>query len=162
MDRENEEVCAASFFTLPLRGRVDCSERSDEQSGWGDGQARQLIGSQMAKPITEFRRQTAHRLRVSATQPEQKLWRALKRVPTFGSHFRRQAPIGRYVVDFACMRAKLVVELDGGHHSDDKVAAKDAMRTRWLEGQGYKVLRFWNAELNSNLDGVLDTIHAAL
>ena len=60
------------------------------------------------------------------------------------------------------MRAKLVVELDGGHHSDDKVAAKDAMRTRWLEGQGYKVLRFWNAELNSNLDGVLDTIYAAL
>jgi very-short-patch-repair endonuclease len=86
----------------------------------------------------------------------------LKAVPIYGSHFRRQAPIGPYVVDFACLRAKLVIELDGGHHSRDDVASRDEIRTQWLQRQGYRVIRFWNAELNDNLAGVLDTVYAAL
>ena len=101
-------------------------------------------------------------LRRSATDAEQALWRALKRIPVYGSHFRRQMPIGPYVVDFACLKARLLVELDGGHHSQDDVAAKDEARTRWLESEGYRVVRFWNPELIENMSGVLDTIYAAL
>jgi very-short-patch-repair endonuclease len=113
-------------------------------------------------PIDRFRRATARRLRSNATAAEQILWRALRAVPITGSHFRRQVPIGRYVVDFACLRARLIIELDGGHHSYDAVAARDAARTRFLEAEGYRVIRFWNVELTDNLGGVLDTIYAAL
>jgi very-short-patch-repair endonuclease len=113
-------------------------------------------------PIDRFRRATSRRLRASTTGAEQQLWRALKRIPVYGSHFRRQVPIGQYVADFACLKAKLLIELDGGQHSQDAVAARDERRTRWLEAEGYRVIRFWNAELLDNLDGVLDTIYAAL
>ena len=111
--------------------------------------------------INRFRRERAKQLRSNATEPEQVLWRALKRIPVYGSHFRRQIPIGPYVADFACLKARLI-ELDGGHHSQDDVAAKDETRTRWLESEGYRVVRFWNAELSENMNGVLDTIYAAL
>jgi very-short-patch-repair endonuclease len=80
----------------------------------------------------------------------------------YGSHFRRQVPIGSYVADFACLKARLLIELDGGHHSQDGIATKDEARTRWFEGEGYRVVRFWNAELSENMNGVLDTIYAAL
>ena len=112
--------------------------------------------------IDRFRRATAQRLRSDTTEAEQKLWRALRKVPVYGSHFRRQVPIGRYVADFGCLKARLLIELDGGHHSRDDVAARDESRTRWLESEGYRVIRFWNAEVTENLDGVLDTIYAAL
>jgi len=112
--------------------------------------------------ISRFRRERAKQLRSATTEPEQVLWRALKQVPVLGSHFRRQVPLGPYIADFACLKARLIIELDGGHHSQDAVAAKDEARTRWLEREGYRVIRFWNAELIENLDGVLDTIYAAL
>jgi len=101
-------------------------------------------------------------LRRNATDAEKALWRALKRIPVYGSHFRRQVPICPYVADFACLKARLLIELDGGHHSDDDIAAKDEARTRWLEKEGYRIARFWNAELSENMNGVLDTIYAAL
>jgi len=66
------------------------------------------------------------------------------------------------VADFACLKAKLLIELDGGHHAGDAVAARDIRRTQWLESEGYRVIRFWNSELLDNLDGVLDTLYAAL
>ncbi|MGO4704680.1 endonuclease domain-containing protein [Microvirga sp. 2MCAF38] len=112
--------------------------------------------------ISRFRRDKAKKLRSNTTEPEQMLWRALKAIPTYGTHFRRQVPIGSYVADFACLKARLLIELDGGHHSEDQIAAKDAARTRWLESEGYRVIRFWNAELTANMSGVLDTIYAAL
>ena len=112
--------------------------------------------------ISRFRRERAKQLRSSTTVPERALWRALKRIPVYGSHFRRQVPIGPYVADFACLKARLLIELDGGHHSQDDVASKDVARTRWLEKEGYRVVRFWNAELIKNMNGVLDTIYAAL
>ena len=112
--------------------------------------------------INRFRRERAKQLRSYATEPEQALWRALKRIPVYGSHFRRQVPIGPYVADFACLKARLIIELDGGHHSQDDIAAKDEARTRWLEKEGYRVVRFWNSELTENMNGVLDTIYAAL
>jgi len=112
--------------------------------------------------MDRFRRATAKRLRANTTEAEQTLWRALNNIPLLGSQFRRQVSIGPYVADFGCLKARLLIELDSGHHSRDDVAARDEARTRWLEAEGYRVLRFWNAELNDNLDGVLDTIYAAL
>jgi very-short-patch-repair endonuclease len=114
------------------------------------------------RTISSFRREKARRLRASATDPEVRLWRHLRRSPLLGSHFRRQVPIGPYVADFACMAARLIVEVDGSQHGDTAVKARDDVRTRWLEREGYRVLRFWNNELIQNIQGVLDTIHAAL
>jgi len=112
--------------------------------------------------IDRLRRSTAQRLRANATEAEPILWRALRNLPVYGSHFRRQVPIGRFVADFACLKARLIVELDGGSHTHEQAAARDAARTRFLEHEGYRVLRFWNGELVDNLAGVLDTIYAAL
>jgi len=96
------------------------------------------------------------------TPAEKRLWWHLDRVPVPGTHFRRQAPVGPYVVDFVCHTAKLVIEVDGAQHGFDQNAAADLTRTRWLEAQGYRVLRFWNGEVLHQIDVVLDTIHAAL
>ncbi len=99
---------------------------------------------------------------MNTTAAEARLWHQLRQFETRGTHFRRQVPIGNYVVDFACMAARLVIEVDGSQHSDDPVLLRDAERTRWLEGQGYRVLRFWNNDVSQNLAGVLDVVHAAL
>ncbi|RNJ49156.1 endonuclease domain-containing protein [Methylocystis hirsuta] len=111
--------------------------------------------------LSGFRRANAKRLRANTTSAEDRLWRALDRVPLVKTHFRRQAPIGPYVVDFVSLRARLVIELDGPSHTQPGAAEKDARRTAWLESEGYRVLRFWNADVFDNIDGVLDTIHAA-
>ncbi|WP_244521578.1 endonuclease domain-containing protein [Bradyrhizobium sp. DOA9] len=86
------------------------------------------------------------------------LWRALKELPMDGSHFRRQAPIGPYVVDFFCPAKRLIIELDGGHHNEDDAAARDLERQRWLEHEGYRLIRFWNSEIASDLTAVLERI----
>ena len=85
------------------------------------------------------------------------LWRALRDRQLGGLKFRRQVPLGPYIVDFACLDLGLVVEADGRQHEPEI----DAPRTRWLEERGYKVLRFANEEILENLDGVLRTIAAA-
>jgi very-short-patch-repair endonuclease len=113
-------------------------------------------------PIDTFKRKTARRLRTSTTVAEAKLWRQLRGLETRGTHFRRQVPIGNFVVDFACMAARLVIEVDGSQHGEAAGRLRDAERTRWLEGQGYRVIRFWNSEVGQNLAGVLDVVHAAL
>jgi very-short-patch-repair endonuclease len=77
-----------------------------------------------------------------------------------GLHFRRQSPIGKYYPDFACHRAKLVVELDGSQHGEAKQQAHDLARTSFLESRGYRVMRFWNGELLANLDAVVELIYA--
>ena len=111
--------------------------------------------------IDRFRRETARRLRLNQTDAETRLWRRLRHWPMAGTHFRRQVPIGPYVVDFACMAARLVIELDGSQHGSSENAARDETRTRWLEQAGYRVIRFWNNDLTSNMDGVLE-IYAAV
>lgn len=90
------------------------------------------------------------------TDAEQKLWHRLRRKQIDGLHFRRQAPIGKYVVDFYCHAERLIVELDGGQHEID--AAKDLVRTLDLENLGFRVIRFWNNEVFENIDGVLESI----
>lgn len=115
-----------------------------------------------SRPLDHLKRAAARRLRERATRAEVLLWRSLERVPVANTHFRRQVPIGRYVVDFACLAARLVIELDGGHLAEAEQVKADADRTAWLESEGYRVLRFWNREVEENLEGVLDTIHAAI
>ena len=114
------------------------------------------------KTIDSFRRRTARRLRVNATEAETTLWRHLRELETKGTHFRRQVPIGPYVADFACMAARLVIEVDGSQHGEHENKARDDERTRWLEAEGYRVVRFWNNDLVQNPEGVLDVIYGAL
>ena len=111
---------------------------------------------------TFVRRVAAKRLRANTTPHERILWRALKDLPTDGTHFRRQAPIGPYVVDFFCPAKRLVIELDGGHHNEDETAQRDHERQFWLEQEGYRVIRFWNSEINDDLTAVLERIYVEL
>jgi very-short-patch-repair endonuclease len=76
--------------------------------------------------------------------------------------FARQVPIGPFVADFACMAARLVIEVDGSQHGEDKNVLHDQARTRWLEAVGYRVIRFWNNDLVTNMDGVLESIYVAV
>lgn len=101
----------------------------------------------------------ARQLRGNMTEAEQRLWSALRRRQLDGLRFRRQVPLGRFIVDFACYEARIVAELDGGQHAEPE--AEDAARNKWLEDRGFRVLRFWNDEVFENLGGVLEVIRAA-
>src|ERR1700731_3072958 len=101
----------------------------------------------------------ARALRRDATEAEKKLWQHLRQPPFKEHHFRRQATIGPYFADFASHQLRIVIEVDGGQHSD---SASDDMRTRYLEASGYRVLRFWNNEVFENMSGVLAAIDAAV
>lgn len=92
------------------------------------------------------------------TDAERCLWYALRDRRFEGWKFRRQASVGSFVVDFLCHSAKLIVEVDGGQHSEEA----DARRTAFLEGQGYRVVRFWNNDVLRNTSGVLWALEVAL
>ena len=103
----------------------------------------------------------ARRLRRDATIQERKLWRALREnFPD--AHFRKQVPMGSYIVDFACHAAKLIIEIDGSQHGTEKGVVQDARRTEFMEAEGYRVLRFWNNEIDRCLEGALMVISDAL
>ena len=94
----------------------------------------------------------ARELRKNQTEAERTLWKHL-RLRQFGAHkFRRQAPIGPYIVDFVCFENGLVIELDGGQHSEQVLY--DSERTKWLESQGFHVLRFWNGQVLNETEAV--------
>jgi len=99
---------------------------------------------------------TARKLRKTQTDAEALLWVRLRERGLAGRKFRRQVPIGPFVVDFACLEENLVTEIDGGQHAERK--DKDEKRTAWLEGRGLRVMRFWNNEVLGNIEGVLMTI----
>ncbi len=101
----------------------------------------------------------ARMLRRNATQAERVLWRAFRAMAR-PERIRRQHPIGRYVADFAIPSRKLVIEIDGGQHAS--IVARDSARTRVLEARGWRVIRFWNNDVMSNLEGVLETIAAEI
>ena len=101
----------------------------------------------------------ARRLRRDMPGVEARLWSYLRRQQLGGHKFRRQAPIGRYVVDFFCPAKRLIIELDGGHHNEDATAARDSERQAWLEQEGYRVIRFWNSDITGNLNAVLEQIY---
>lgn len=92
------------------------------------------------------------------TDSERRLWYHINRRQLDGLHFRRQAPIGRYIVDFVCYEKKLIIEVDGGQHNSEQGIRKDLTRTEWLNSQGFHVLRFWNNDISNNLEGVLTSI----
>ena len=112
--------------------------------------------------VPRLHRGSARRLRRDQTDVERKLWRYLRANRFDGLRFKRQAPMGRYIVDFVCHEAKVVVELDGGQHGFHTQAEQDRLRDAWLGSRGYTVLRFWNLEVKRNFYGVLTAIEDAV
>jgi very-short-patch-repair endonuclease len=102
---------------------------------------------------------TARRLRANQTDVEKRLWSRLRNRGLMGLKFRRQVPLGDFVADFVCADHALVIELDGGQHASSE--AEDDRRTAWLESRGWRTVRFWNNEVNENIDGVLMVIAGA-
>ncbi len=136
------------FYPSPLRGGV--------RGGGLQAMARMLLSSAM----NDRQRHFARRMRAQPTDAERILWHRLRHdVVLSGSHFRRQAAIGPFIVDFVSRRAKLVIELDGGQHSEN---AADMERTRRIEERGYRVLRFWNHDVLNNINSILEEIQRAL
>ena len=101
----------------------------------------------------------SRRLRSDQTDAEAKLWRHLRSRQLAGCKFVRQEPIGPYICDFVCRERRLVIEVDGSQHAD---SAADKTRDAWLASRRYQVLRFWNNDVLTNIDGVLMVIHTAV
>jgi very-short-patch-repair endonuclease len=104
----------------------------------------------------------ARRLRKDATSPERTLWSRLKGAQIDGASFRRQHPLGPYVLDFYCPALGIVIELDGEQHGHQANAARDRQRDAWLVERGLRVLRFWNEDVRTNLAGVVEDIFLAV
>ena len=122
----------------------------------GDGVA--IMKGQTNKKILGNRLQRV--LRGNMTDAEQQLWKHLRRGQLDGFKFRRQHPFGDYILDFVCLEARLIIEVDGGQHVANEI--EDAKRTAVLNKAGFRVLRFWNHEVMGGLDKVLDAIWNAL
>ncbi|MBI4595908.1 MAG: endonuclease domain-containing protein [Candidatus Tectomicrobia bacterium] len=105
-------------------------------------------------------KQRARELRMNPTEAETKLWHLLRDRVSGGWKFRRQRPIGPFIVDFVCLEKMLVIEVDGGQHNID--IESDARRTEYLRGHGYQILRFWNDEVLADEDAILSVILANL
>jgi very-short-patch-repair endonuclease len=129
--------------TSPWKGEVD-----REAGGRGSSLRFSRTAGMTAK---------ARELRKIPTEAEKALWKALRR-DQLGVSFRRQHPIGRYVLDFYCASVGLAVEVDGGQHAEGSQRENDRRRDQWLSANGIRMLRFWNNEVLSNLQGVLQTI----
>ncbi len=98
------------------------------------------------------------RLRKTSTPWERKLWYYLRGGRFSGLKFKRQVPIGNYIVDFCCHEKRLVIELDGGGHSEQQQHVHDLEKDNYLEQEGYQILRFWNIDVDKNIEGILHTI----
>ena len=106
--------------------------------------------------------ENARALRKRLTPQEVKLGVKLREMKPLGFHFRRQAPIGPYIVDFVSFRSQLVIEADGGQHGMPDGAQSDQVRDAFLRSQGFTVLRFWNSDIDANLTGVMEEILSVL
>ncbi|HLC89883.1 MAG TPA: endonuclease domain-containing protein [Patescibacteria group bacterium] len=109
---------------------------------------------EMKKQLTNLARQ----LRQNQTSQEAKLWHLLRRKNFRNLKFRRQYPIGNYIVDFCCPVKKLIIELDGGGHNEEYKIKADQIRDEYLKNQGFKILRIWNNGIDNNLEGVYEKI----
>ncbi len=114
----------------------------------------------MERQYNKTHRDLARNLRKNMTIPEQTLWALLRKRQLDGYRFRHQAPLGRYIVDFVCLDARLVIELDGNPHRHQQ--AYDRERDNWMQQQQFRLLRFWNDELLNNQEAVLQQIRHAL
>jgi very-short-patch-repair endonuclease len=119
------------------------------EGGWP--QASRVGLSIMANP-------RARHLRKSMTPQEVKLWVHLRTWKPRGFHFRRQAPRDGYILDFVCLRNRVIVEVDGGQHNDRSHVMSDKARDAYFAEKGFRILRFWNNEIDENLEGALQTI----
>jgi very-short-patch-repair endonuclease len=106
--------------------------------------------------------ENARALRKRLTPQEVKLWTKLRELKALGFHFRRQAPTGHYIVDFASFGARLVIEVDGGQHGMEAGVRSDCERDAFLRARGFNILRFWNSDVDRNLNGVVESIMNAL
>ncbi len=119
-----------------------------------------MIGRQIQSLRMTIER--AKQLRKNSIDSERALWRVLRSRQLGGHKFRRQQPLGPFIVDFVCLEARLVVEVDGGQHNHEGTVVYDAKRTAWLQNQKFRVLRFWDHEVLKQLDSVCDAIEKAL
>ena len=129
------------FGALPLDG-----------GGLGGGDASRYADRDVKKHPAPGAHARARDLRRNMTAAERRIWQILRSQQMQGYKFRRQLPIGRYIVDFACHEARLIVEIDGGQH--DRSSPQEAARSAFLQNEGYRLLRFWNNDVLANLDGV--------
>src|SRR5215469_996885 len=138
------------------RGTNTSSPSMGEGRGGGDAKDRSMVKKVPSAGAGERDRS----LRRDMTEAEQRLWQMLRSRQTEGYRFRRQVPIGGFIADFVCHAARPIVEIDGGQH--DPSSEAEATRTRFLEAEGYRVLRFWNNEVLDNPEGVRGAIADAL
>jgi very-short-patch-repair endonuclease len=142
---------------LPLRGRWP--EGPEGVVFWKAGVVMAGNDGWSRRPGTVVRRETARRLRFDMTPQEVKVWNWLRdHLHPVGWKFRRQVPIGRYVVDFASLRPKVVIEIDGDDHGTDEGRARDAARDFFLRTEGFVVIRVWNTDVVGAGDSFLDAI----
>ncbi len=114
------------------------------------------------QPVSQIQRHNAREMRKSMTDAELKLWNCLRAHRLMGLGFRRQLPISSYIVDFACPEHKLIIEVDGSGHNDDKQIEYDERRTTFLQSQGWCVIRLWNNEVLDNIENACAHIIAVL
>jgi very-short-patch-repair endonuclease len=105
----------------------------------------------MRQPVPPNHRRFARAMRADATKAENMLWQEIRNRQLEGLKFKRQVPLDGYIADFACFEPKMILEVDGGQHAE---SSRDANRDRHFAAQGFKVLRFWNHDVERNLDGV--------
>ncbi|MEQ8401788.1 MAG: DUF559 domain-containing protein [Roseitalea porphyridii] len=113
-------------------------------------------------PIPARQRGNARRMRRQMTDAEKKLWAELRAHRLMGLGFRRQYPIRQFIVDFACPKHRLVIEIDGSQHGLEDIASSDAVRTAALQADGWTVVRFWNDDVLRDIDGVCRHIVAVV
>ena len=146
--------------TSSLKGRgdqcldngINFANETEETSSLKGG------GDQCLHKYTKFAQQKSIELRKNMTDAEQKLWSHIRKKQLNGYKFRRQQPIGPFVVDFVCLPKKLILEIDGGQHNSEECIKTDNQRTIYLESKGFTILRFWNNEIFDNIQGVLEQI----
>ena len=124
---------------------------SEHRDGWGGAAGEVGVANAIAR-----------RLRKNLTPQEAKLWMKLRELKPLGFHFRRQAPIRHVIVDFVSFRDLIVIEVDGGQHNVDDAAHSDGVRDAFLKGEGFRVLRFWNHEVDRELEAVMEVVVRAL
>ena len=101
-------------------------------------------------------------LRKDMTEQEKKLWHILRNSKFYGLKFKRQVPIGNYIVDFVCELHNIIIELDGGQHNKEINIKNDEQRSEFLKSKGYNILRFWNNDIDNNIDGVCEIIYKTI
>jgi very-short-patch-repair endonuclease len=124
----------------------------------GEGKLSRSGSRERGRRLSKLR-DRAKDMRSESTDAEHRLWQLLRAHRFAGYKFRRQVPLDYYVADFVCLAERLIIELDGGQHAE---STKDERRDAYLKSQGFRVLRFWNNELFTNEEGVLETILSAL